>query len=96
MSGEVSKNFENIIRSCEENFEKMKSKFWRNFCIKKCIKSKLVCNFPFTPNRISLLRLPIASYLSLLYIRATARAICEETIFVDASGSRLSIYTLKW
>ncbi len=38
MTVEVSKNFENITRNFEENFEKTKSKFWRNFCIKKCIK----------------------------------------------------------
>ncbi len=31
MSGEVSKNFENIARNFEENFEKTKNKFWRNF-----------------------------------------------------------------
>ncbi len=33
-----------------------------------------------------------ASYLSLIYIRGTALAIHEETIFVDASGGRLPIY----
>ncbi len=34
--------------------------------------------------------------LSLVYIRVTALAICEETIFVDASSGRLLIYTQKW
>ncbi len=46
MSREVSKNFDNITRNFEENFEKMKSKFWRNFLDKKCIKSKLVPSPP--------------------------------------------------
>ncbi len=35
MSREVSKNFENITKNFEENFEKTKSKFWRNFLEKK-------------------------------------------------------------
>ncbi len=87
MSREVSKNFENITRSCQENFEKMKSKVWRNFLDKK--KSKLKRNSPFVPKRASLSRLPIASYLSLVYIRVTVRAICEEIIFVDASSGRV-------
>ncbi len=30
MFGEVLKNFENITRNFEENFEKTKSKFWKN------------------------------------------------------------------
>ncbi len=97
MPGEVLKNFENITRNFEENFEKKKkSKFWKIFWIKKCIKSKLIGNSPFIPNRASLSRLRIASYLCLVYIRATARAICEETIFVDAGSGRLRIYTQKW
>ncbi len=95
MFEEVLKNFENITRNFEENFEKIKSKFWRNFLDKKGIKSKLIRNSPFAPNRASLSRLPIASYLSLVYIRATARAIREETIFVDASSGRLPISTQK-
>ncbi len=39
---------------------------------------------------------PIVSYLSLVYIRATPRAIREETIFVDASSGRLNIYIQTW
>ncbi len=54
MSGEVSKNFEEI--------------FW----IKKYIKSKLIRNLPSAPNKASLSHLPIVSYSSLIYIRATA------------------------
>ncbi len=73
-----------ILKNWQVNFEEI---FW----IKKCIKSKLVRNSLFAPNRASLSRLPIASHLSLVYIRPTARAICEETIFVDASSGRLSI-----
>ncbi len=96
MSGEVSKNFENITRNFVENFEKTKSKFWWNFLDKKSIKSKLIQNSPFAPNRASLSRLPIASYLILVYIRTTAQAICEEKIFVYASSGRLPIYTQKW
>ncbi len=61
MSGEVSKNFENITRNFEENFEKTKSKFWRNFLDKECMKSKLTHNSPFAPNRASLSRLPIVA-----------------------------------
>ncbi len=96
-SGEVSKNFENITRNFEENFEKTKSKFWKNFLGKKMyFKSKLIPNSPFAPNRASLSRLPIASYLTLVYIRATARAIREETIFADSSSGRLPIYAQKW
>ncbi len=90
MSWEVSKNFENITRNSEENVEKTKSKFWR-----KCIKCKLIRNSPFASNRASLSRLPITSYLSLVYIRATAQAIREETIFVGASSGHLPIYTQK-
>ncbi len=74
-------------------FKKQKVSFEEIFSIKKCIKSKLIRNFPFAPKRASLLHLPITSYLSLVYIRATARAIREETIFVDASSGRLPIYT---
>ncbi len=96
MSGEVSKNFENIMRNSEENFEKLKVNFKEIFRIKKCIKSKLIRNSPFAPNRASLSRLPIASYLSLVYIRGTAQVICEETIFVNASSGRLLIYIQKW
>ncbi len=93
---ESFENFKNITRKVEENFEKTKSKFWRNFVDKKYIKSKLIRNTPFTPNRASLSHLPIASYLNLIYIRATAWAIREETIFVDAGSGRLPIYTQKW
>ncbi len=95
MSEEFSKNFENITRNFEKNFEKMKSKFWRHFLDKKCIMFQLIRNSPFAPNRSSLLRLLIVSYLSLVYIRATARAISKETIFVDDSGGRLPIYTTE-
>ncbi len=35
LAGEVSKHFENITRNFEENFEKTKSKFWRNILDKK-------------------------------------------------------------
>ncbi len=44
--------------------------------------------FTFAPTDRELLRL--------VYIRATTRAIREETIFVDASSGRLPIYTRKW
>ncbi len=93
MSGEVSKNFENITRNFEENFEKNKVKFEETFWIKECIKSRLLLNSPIASNRASLSCLPITSFLSLVYIRATARAIREETSFVDASSGRLPIYT---
>ncbi len=92
MSRKVSKNFENITKYFEENFEKMKSKFWRNFLDKKCIKSNLIRNSPFATKRASPSRLPTASYLSLIYFRVTARAMHEATIFVDASSGRLPIY----
>ncbi len=35
MSGEVSRNFENITKNFEENFEKVKNKSGRNFLDKK-------------------------------------------------------------
>ncbi len=89
--GKFRKMKKKITRSLEENFEKTKSKFWRNFLDKKCIKFKLIRNAPFAPNRASLSHQPIASYWSLVYIRATARAICEETNFVDASSGCLPI-----
>ncbi len=82
MSEEVSKNFLNITRNFEGNFEKMKSNFEEIFWIKKCIKSKLIRNSPFPSKRASLLRLN-------RYIRATTRVIREKTIFVDASSGRL-------
>ncbi len=78
-----------ILKKQSVNFEEI---FW----IKQCIKSKLIRNFPFAPTRASLSHLPIASYLSLVYIRATEQAIREETIFVYASCGRLPIYTQKW
>ncbi len=95
MSGEVSKIFENITRNFEEIKKKQKLNF-EIFWIKKCFKSKLLRNPPLATNRASLSRLSIASYLSLVYIRAIARAIREETIFVDASSGRSPIYTQKW
>ncbi len=61
MSGEVLINFENITRNFEENFEKRKVNFEEMFWIIKCIKSKLVCNSSFAPNRASLSPLPIAN-----------------------------------
>ncbi len=80
---------------------KNESKFWRNFLDKKCIKSRLIRNSLFAPNRAFLSHLPNTSYLNRIYIRAinriyiraNARAIREEIIFVDASSGRLSIYT---
>ncbi len=60
---------------------------------KKCIKSKLIPTPPFFPNRASHSRLPLVSYLSLVYIKASARTIHDETIFVVASNGRLSLHT---
>ncbi len=91
MSGEISKNFENIKRNFEENFEKTKNTFLRNFLDKKFIKSKLIRDSLFAPNRASL-----SCLLSLVHIRVTARTIREETILVKASSGRLPIYTQKW
>ncbi len=59
-----------ILKKWIVNFEKMKNKFWKNFLDKKCIKSKRICNSTFAPNKSSLSRLSIASYMSLVYIRA--------------------------
>ncbi len=71
-----------ILKKQKVNFEEI---FW----IKKCIKFKLIRNSLFAPKRDSHSRLLSASYLSLVYFRATARVIREETIFVDASSGRL-------
>ncbi len=95
---EVLKNFENITRNFQENFEKTKSKFWRNFLDKKNVSNLSSYSTPpsLAPNRASFSRLPIANYLILVYIRAIARAICEETIFLDAGSGRLPISIQKW
>ncbi len=78
-----------ILKKSKVNFEEI---FW----IKKRIKSKLIRNSSLAPNMASFSRLPIASYLSLVYIRGNARAIRKETIFVDASSGLLPINTQKW
>ncbi len=84
-----------VSKKLYEKHEIILRKFWNNL-EKLSIKSKFIRNSSFVPNRASLLRVQIANYLSLVYIRATARAIHEETIFVDASNGRLPIYTQKW
>ncbi len=91
MSGEVSKNFKILRRTLRKILKKQKVNFEKNFWIKKCIKSKHIRNFPLAPNRATLSHPPIATYLSLVYITATARTIREETIFVDARNGRLPI-----
>ncbi len=82
----LQRTLRNILKKREVNFEEI---FW--------IKNVLSLSPYATPllpqNRALLLRLPIASYLSLIYITATAQAICEEIIFVDASSGRLPVYT---
>ncbi len=72
-----------------------KIKFEEIFWIKNCIMSNLILSSLFDLNVALLTHLPIASYLSLVYIRTTIRAIREETIFVYTSGDHLAIYTQK-
>ncbi len=94
-SGKFRKILKILRGTVRKILKKQKVNFEEIFWIKKCIKSKLICDSPFAPNSASLSHLPIASYLSLVYIRAAARIIREETIFVDASRGCLPIYTQK-
>ncbi len=82
----MSRKIWKILRgTLRQILKKRKVNFEEIFCIKKCIKSKLIRNSPFAPNRAPLSHLPITSYLSLVYIKATTQAIREETIFVDTT-----------
>ncbi len=86
MSGKFQKILKVLRGTLRKILKKRKVKFEEISSITNVSRLSSYATPSSPQNSVLLLCLLIASYLSLVYIRATARAIREETIFVDASN----------